>query len=414
MAEPLRMLALSPTMETGTIARWLKKEGDSISSGDVICEVETDKATMEYEATFDATLLKILLPEGGQAKVGDVIGVIGQPGENIDELLKEIKVSSGAQREAKAEEPKGQSPEPTPVSVPSQPVPAEAAPVPAGERVKASPVARKLAAEHGLDLRLVKGSGPGGRIIKQDVEKALAAGIPATVASAVLPQQDVEIPVSEKRKVIARRLAESKYSAPHYYLTLSVEMDELIAARKRIIDSLGRKISMNAFLIKFVAEALRKHPEINSTWMGDKIVRHASIDIGLAVAQPDGLITPVVRNCASKGILDIEQELQVLIEKALANKLQPQEYTGATFTISNLGSFGIEEFTAIINPPGSAILAIGQVMKTPVVKENDQIVIRQLMKMTMSCDHRIIDGAVGARFLKNLKDMMEDPVRTLL
>jgi pyruvate dehydrogenase E2 component (dihydrolipoamide acetyltransferase) len=225
--------------------------------------------------------------------------------------------------------------------------------------------------------------------------------------------EDETIKVSQKRKIIAQRLADSKYSAPHYYLRISVNMDEILQARKALNARLTNKVSMNAFLIKFVAEAIKKYPFINATWNGDTITKHGSIDIGLAVAQPDGLITPVVKNCGHKGILAIDDELKVLIQKAQNNRLEPEEYIGATFTITNLGSFGIEEFTAIINPPGSAILAIGEIRREPVIGEDDNILIQSNMKLTLSCDHRVIDGAVGAAFFKELKEMLEHPIRTL-
>jgi pyruvate dehydrogenase E2 component (dihydrolipoamide acetyltransferase) len=422
MADKLLMLALSPTMETGTIAKWLKKEGDRIENGDVLCEVETDKATMEYESTMEGTLLKILVPEGGQAKVGDPIGIIGEVGEDIAAVLQEIedaKKAAPSEKTVKPELPsekKEEVPSGAVQPTPATPEKSEQATQPQLKgRVKASPLARKLAQDHGLDIRLIPGSGPGGRVVKRDVEQAIQTGVGKVGLQATgIAMQDQTIPVSEKRKVIARRLAESKYSAPHYYLKLSVEMDGLMEARKLLNQKREQKLSMNAFLIKFAAEALKRHPIVNSTWNEDHIIQHGSIDIGLAVAQPDGLITPVVRNCGNKGIEQIDEELKVLIDKALNNKLVPEEYTGATFTISNLGSFGIEEFTAIINPPGSAILAVGMVQKTPVIGADNNIIVKNMMKLTLSCDHRIIDGAVGAAFLKDLKDMMENPIRTLL
>lgn len=420
MAEKLLMLALSPTMEVGTISKWVKKEGDSIAGGDVLCEVETDKATMEYESMNEGTLLKIIIPEGGQARVGDAIGIVGEPGEDIASLVEEIEAAkkTAEQKPVVEEAPvESATPEaPAPAAAPqSVPAPVTAAPVSSGDgRIKASPLARKLAKENGLDLRLIQGSGPGRRIVKSDVDKALAGGIPAMASSASLPVMgDETVPVSQKRQIIAKRLAESKYTAPHYYLKVSVAMDNLIQARKELNARRKEKVSMNAFLIKFVTEALKRHPMVNATFAGDHIVKHGSVDVGLAVAQPDGLITPVVKQCNNKGIIAIDAELKVLIDKALNNKLVPEEYTGATFTISNLGSFGIEEFTAIINPPGSAILAVGEVKKTPVVMEDDSIVIKNMMKLTLSCDHRIIDGAVGAAFLKDLKDMMENPISVL-
>lgn len=411
MAEKLMMLALSPTMEVGTIAKWNVKEGDEIANGDIICDVETDKATMDYEAMDDGTLLKIVLPEGGQAKVGDTIAIIGEKGEDFSELLSSVEASPTIAKKPEVVESKEEKAAP------------QVAPKPEGSsgKILASPLARKLAGEHGLDIRVISGSGPGGRVVKRDIESALAGGGAKEVSSFSGSSKSVQalesdkvIPVSQKRAIIASRLAESKYSAPHYYLKLSIRMDEMLAARQRLNRELKEnKISVNAFLIKFAAEALKRHVQVNSTWNGDHILQHGSIDIGLAVAQEDGLITPVVRNCGHKGIVEIEADLKDLIDKALNNRLQPEEYSGATFTISNLGSFGIEEFTAIINPPGSAIMAVGQTARTPVVVEGDEIEIQSLMKVTLSCDHRIVDGVIGARFLKEMKEMMENPIRTL-
>jgi pyruvate dehydrogenase E2 component (dihydrolipoamide acetyltransferase) len=428
MAEKIMMLALSPTMEMGTIAKWNAKEGDTIANGDVICEVETDKATMDYEAMVDGTLLKIVLPEGGQAKVGDTIAIVGEEGEDFAALVQEDAKKSTAVS-AKADPT-----EAVPTEAPPAEAPAADAPAPAAEKtpaaasvavsgngkILASPLARRIAAENNLNLAAISGSGPSGRVVKRDVEAAISAGtarakaVQPTASVIAAQASDQKLPISQKRQVIAQRLAESKYTAPHYYLKLSIQMDDLIASRAALNKSLrDQKISFNAFLIKFAAEALKRHPMVNASWNGDHILQHGSIDVGLAVAQPDGLITPVVRDTGNKGIVQIEEELAELIDKALNNRLTPEEYTGATFTISNLGSFGIEEFTAIINPPGSAIMAIGQTIKTPVVTEGDNIDIKSLMKVTLSCDHRIVDGAVGAGFLKDFKDMIENPIRVL-
>ncbi|WP_372366114.1 pyruvate dehydrogenase complex dihydrolipoamide acetyltransferase [Candidatus Uabimicrobium sp. HlEnr_7] len=406
MAEKIEMVALSPTMEAGVIVKWSKKVGDEIKSGDVLCEVETDKATMEYESMDEGTLLSIIVDEGAEVPVGQLIAIIGEKDEDVSAIIEEAKkapVKAEEKPAAKASEEKA---------------PAKAVKQTSGSRptsrsgkIKASPLARKMAEEAGVPLNSVDGTGPNGRIIKRDIEKAIADG-PATQVASSMREQVIQ--VSKKRKIIAQRLAESKYGAPHYYLKLSINMENIIAARKQINAKAKEKLSMNAFIVKFVAEALRRHPQVNASWQGDTIVQFGQVDIGLAVAQPDGLITPVVRNCESKGIAAIDQDMKVLIDKALNNRLQPQEYTNATFTVSNLGSFGIEEFTAIINPPGAAILAIGKSEKTPIVTANDQIVIKPMMKVCLSCDHRVIDGAVGATFLKDLKDMMEDPIRVLL
>ncbi len=411
MPEKILMIALSPTMETGTLVRWRKKEGDTVASGDVLCEVETDKATMDYESSSEGTLLKILLPEGGQAKVGDPIAIVGKPGEDIAAIIAEGPAKAPVSKAAP------QKPAAVAASTVSAPAAAHAAP---GGRVKSSPLARRIAQEKGVDLRAVRGSGPEGRIVKRDVD-GLAAGAPgaaragAPLVSAPLLKPgpgDEVVPVSRMRQVIARRLSESMYTAPHYYLTVAVGMDELLAARVRLNAGREKKISLNAFLMAICAHSLARHPRVNSSWNGETLLQHSSADIGLAVALPDGLITPVVRDCGRKGIAAIDAELSDLVERARAGKLAPAEYAGATFTISNLGAAGIDEFTAIINPPGSAILAVGAVRKEPVV-ENDTVVIRQRMRVTLSCDHRIIDGAVGAAFLRELADMLENPLLAL-
>lgn len=413
MAEKLLMLALSPTMETGIISKWNKKEGEQVASGDVLCEVETDKAVMEYESPGDGTLLKIVMAEGDSAGVGDLIGILGEEGEDISALLAEA---------AKDKEEKPQAVDSADVDDKDE----SATDVSASEEtseekqeqaksgyIASSPLARKLAKQHGLRLENIKGSGPAGRIVKADIEKAMSGTESAGEKEYAAELKDEKIPLSGKRKIIAQRLSQSKFSAPHYYLKVRVEMDDILAARKKINAVAKEKISLNAFIIKFAAEALKKHPVVNSSWAEDSIIRHGRIDIGLAVAQKDGLITPVVRDCGSKGIVKIEAELKELIEKARNQTLTPEEYSGATFTISSLGSYGIDEFTAIINPPGAAILAIGEIRKEPVVMDDDSINVKSMMKMTLSCDHRVIDGSVGALFLTEMRDMMQEPVRVL-
>jgi pyruvate dehydrogenase E2 component (dihydrolipoamide acetyltransferase) len=434
MAEKLLMLALSPTMDKGMIAEWLKKEGDSVASGDVLCEVETDKTTMDYESPFDGTLLKIILEEGSEAAVGDVIGIVGEEGEDISQLLADSNAesaakSSGSGPQAENLQEEDESDKNSLESEDSENVELtdKTDSDSPSDFIKASPLARKLADINDLKLAAIKGSGPAGRIIKADIEQALSnssakkemADIDEKRSAAGgkafnrLPEEDLAIPVSGKRKVIAQRLSESKFSAPHYYLKVSVEMDNLLEARQQLNKSSDSKVSINAFLIKLIAEALKKHPGINSSWNTDTIVQHGSIDIGIAVALEDGLITPVVKNCGNKGIIQIDGELSELVSKARSNKLKSEEYSGATFTISNLGSYGIEEFTAIINPPGAAILAIGAIKKSAVVLPDDSFAVRSLMKLSLSCDHRVIDGAVGAEFLTELKMIIEAPIRVL-
>jgi pyruvate dehydrogenase E2 component (dihydrolipoamide acetyltransferase) len=421
MAEQILMIALSPTMEEGTILSWNKKVGDSVETGDVLCEVETDKATMEYESAQEGILLSIILPEGSKARVSDVIAIIGEKGEDIADLEAQSKTQAADTAEGKAAEPSQStntqpaSTNPTVAQQSQTNQPAQAISMQGSG--KSSPLARKIAQEKGIDISQVAGSGPGGRVVKKDLENIVPSGVSrgamASVAPVNIAGQDVEIPVSGKRAVIAKRLAESMFSAPHYYVKNSVEMDSLMAARTMLNKELPSKVSFNAFIIKFVAESLKKYPLVNAGWFGDKIIQFGSIDIGLAVDLGNGLITPIVRNVGNKGIVQIDEELKVLIEKAGNNALKPEEYTNATFTISNLGSFGVEEFTAIINPPGSAILALGEVKKTPVYGVDGTLRPANIMKMTLSCDHRVIDGALGGSFLSELKKTMENPVRVL-
>lgn len=423
MAERILMLALSPTMEEGVITKWVKAVGDSVKQGDILCEVETDKATMEYESTSEGTLLKITAQEGAHVKVGNTIGVIGQEGEDIKELLEEASQETGG-RKAEAKEKK-EAPKPEAEEEKEEKEEEAAKPAVAAEKeegkIRSTPLARRLAKEKGVELERIKGTGPEGRITREDVEKATSrpaasAGAPAAAPAAAPARGELKeetIPVSQKRQTIARRLSESKFSAPHYYLTLSVMADSLVRAREDLNAGREARVSLNAFLMKLAAETLLRHPEINSTWQTDTIVRHGSCDIALAMQMPEGLVAPVIRSCESKGIVQIDTELKTLVEKARAGKLALEDYEGATFTISNLGAFGIEQFTAIINPPGSAVLAVGQIRNEPVADETNRVHVQQVMKMTLSCDHRVIDGAVGAEFLRDLKEMVEYPVQGL-
>jgi len=431
VAEPILMLALSPTMEEGTITRWHKKEGDPVANGDLLCEVETDKATMEYESVNQGALLAILVPDGGRAPVGAPIAVVGKPGEDVSAFRAQPQARAKEQPEART------IAQPAPSREPAAARGGEARPPSGLRRIKASPLARRLARERGLDVGLIRGSGPGGRVVKRDLEGAggmgLAAGAraagiaasgpgkpaPAGLAGPTGPAGGQRLPITGKRRVIAQRVSESMQSAPHYYLKIDLIADRLLEARQRLNARLAAqggegKVSLNAFLIKLSAEILKRHPLVNSSWQGDHILCYDRADIGLAVAQEDGLISPVVRDCGAKGILAIERELTDLIARARAGRLRPEEYTGATFTITNLGYYGILEFSAIINPPGSAILAVGRVRRQPVVEEDDQLRIRSQLILTLSCDHRVVDGAVGAAFLSDLKAMIEDPIEALL
>jgi len=406
-------------MEEGQLVRWLKSEGDEISEGDILAEIETDKATMELVARGSGVLRKIGLSEGGTAKVGDVIAVIAARDEDIAAIIAELgDVAGNGQRAAAPAVATKEADAGARAEVAPAPE-AEAAPAPAavaGEtatRLKASPLARKLAAESGVVLERVQGTGPGGRIVKRDIEAAaeLPPAIPLT-APVVPAGPDVEdVPVTQMRKTIAKRLVTSIGPVPTFYLTIDVDMSRLLAARTHANETLaasGVKASINDFVIKAVAVALSRHPEVNASWAGDVIRRHHRVHIGVAVAVEDGLITPVIRDADRKGVASIATEVRELAGRAREKKLKPEEYTGATFSISNLGMFGIEEFTAIINPPEAGILAVGQV-EDRVVAVDGQPVVRPRMRMTMSCDHRVVDGAMGARFLQTVRGFIEEP-----
>lgn len=422
MAEIVYMPKLSDTMTEGVVAEWNKKVGDPVSSGEVLAEIETDKATMEFESFYDGVLLHIGVEKGKGAPVNAVLAIIGEKGEDVSAILANAK---GPDAPAAKEEPAAapvSTPSPEPVAAPVQKesaAPVTAAPVvhsSNGDKVFASPLAKKLAAEKGIDIAAVAGTGDGGRIVKRDVDHYVPytpASRPAFAAAPVGTESFTEENVSQMRKTIARRLAESKFTAPHFYLTLDIDMDNAIAARKSMNANEGVKISFNDMVIKAVAMSLRQHPAINSAWMGDVIRRNQHIHIGVAVAVEDGLLVPVVRFADSKGLVQIGDEVRELAKKAKDKKLQPAEWEGNTFTISNLGMFGIEEFTAIINPPDSCIMAVGGIKEVPVVK-NGQVVPGNVMKITLSCDHRVVDGATGAAFLQTFKNLMENPVNMLL
>jgi len=421
MAEVIYMPKLSDTMTEGVVAAWLKKVGDSVKSGELIAEIETDKATMEFESFFDGVLLHIGVEAGKGAPVNSLLAIIGQAGEDISGLL----ASAPAVEEKSSPEPAAApapvaapspAPAPAPVAVPAPVVPKVAA-VTNNDRVYASPLAKKLADEKGIDLQYVAGSGENGRIVKRDVEHyhphpngtVVAAGS----RSGLTTETFTDEPVTQMRKTIARRLAESKFTAPHFYLTLDIDMDNAIAFRKSVNNVEGYKISFNDIVVKAVALSLRKHPAVNSAWMGDFIRRNQHVHIGVAVAVDEGLLVPVVRFADTKSFMEISGEVKNFAEKAKTKKLQPSDWEGNTFTISNLGMFGIESFTAIVNPPDSCILAVGGIKEVPVVK-NGAIVPGNVMKVTLSCDHRVVDGASGAAFLQSFKECMENPVSMLL
>jgi len=468
---------LSPTMEEGTIVKWTKNEGDDVKVGDVLAEIETDKANMEMEALGPGVLRKILVQAGGKAPVGSLIGVIADPGDDISALLASTPPASPApaatpspeptpppapappppqaarsQTEAPAAAPQAEAAsavrqtadvpagvsQPEPPAVPHEPSPApaarggeEAAASDLGGRRRASPLARAIAARENIPLADVQGSGPGGRIIKRDVESfhadraastavARPAAAPAAMAvqaPSVVPFPAVpvgqEIPLSNMRKTIARRLVESMSQAPHFYVTMDIAMEAALALREQIMASENVKLSINDLIVKAAAKSLVRFPMVNASWGGDKIILQSEVNVGVAVALPEGLITPVVRNADRKSVVEISREVKDLAGRAREKKLRPEEYLGATFTISNLGMMNVTEFTAIINPPGSAILAVGSVQKLPVVV-NDELRVGQRMKVTMSSDHRVIDGALAAQFLGEVRRVLESPISLLV
>jgi pyruvate dehydrogenase E2 component (dihydrolipoamide acetyltransferase) len=418
MEEVVLMPRLSDTMTEGVIASWHKKVGDAVKKGDVLADIETDKATMELESYKDGILLHQGAPAGATIKVNDLLCIIGKESLDVAGIIASL---SGGGSSTKASVP------------PATTAPAATAPVAStttesvasGGRIFASPLAKKMAADKGIDLSQVKGSGDNGRIIRQDIESytpssvAPAAGKPVTssptVAAPVVSGKESfeEVPVSQMRKVIARRLSESLFTAPHFYLTMSIDMDAAVAARTRLNENTAVKISFNDMVVKATAIALKQHPKVNSSWLGDTIRYNHHIHIGVAVAVDEGLLVPVVRFADSKSLTTIGAEVKTFAQKAKDKKLQPSDWEGSTFTISNLGMFGIDQFTAIINPPDACILAVGGISQEPVVK-NGQIVPGHVMKVTLSCDHRVVDGATGAAFLQTLKGLLEEPLRMLL
>lgn len=402
MATKIVMEALSPTMEEGRLVTWTKREGDTVAPGDVLAEVETDKAVMELVARGSGVLLRQLVPAGSTVPVASVVGWIGEAGEAIPDGAP----AAAPQPTAPTTAPTTAAPPPaTPAPAPTPP------PAPAG-RVKASPLARRMAAARGVELGAIAGTGPEGRIIKRDVEAIPASG-PRPVLSSGPDFTDT--PLTQIRKTIARRLAQSIGPVPTFYLTTEVDMERTAEAREALNASLGDrgKISFNDILIHTVATALRQHPACNAWWQDDRIRTWHRVHLGMAVAMPEGLITPVLRDADQKGLLAVSAESRDLATRARARKLTPEEYTGATFSISNLGMFDIDEFTAIINPPEAGIIAAGRIVQAPAVVEG-RIVPRRRMRLTMSCDHRVIDGATGAAFLRTVKQFLENPLALVL
>jgi pyruvate dehydrogenase E2 component (dihydrolipoamide acetyltransferase) len=418
MATKVHMEALSPTMEEGQLVRWLKAEGDPVSSGEILAEIETDKATMELVARGDGILRKILLGEGGTAPVGGVIAIIAEGDEDISALVGDSESDKGT--------PAPSHPSLVPTPLPDVSSQTELPPIQEGGRVKASPLARRMAQDSSVDLSRVEGSGPGGRVVKRDVEAARttdevgvtsSVGMPSAPAPHRVSGLDFEdIALSQMRKTIAKRLVESLGPVPHFFLRISVDMGRILEARKqvnKILEKEGGKVSINDFFLKATAQSLYRHPEVNAHWNGDSVRRHYRVHLAVAVAVEDGLITPVIRDANLKGLAEIGREVKELALRGREKRLQPEEYTGSTFSVSNLGMLGIHEFTGVINPPEAGILAVGGVEETPVVRDGE-VVVRPIMKVTMSCDHRVIDGATGARFLQTLKGMLEEPAAILL
>lgn len=419
--EVILMPRLSDTMTEGVIAGWHKKVGDQVKKGDLLADVETDKATMELESYKDGELLYIGAEKGDKVAVNSLLCIIGDKSKVDVSAIVAAAKSGGTSAAASAPTPAPSSPAPSSPAPTSAPAPELVA---ANGRIKASPLAKKMAAEKGIDLGKVQGSGDGGRIVKSDVDNykqsavqaapAAASAAAAAITSAPAGQVSFEeVPVSQMRKVIAKRLAESKFSAPHFYLTMAINMDKAVESRAKMNEVSSAKISFNDMVLKACAVALKQHPKVNSSWLGDKIRINHHVSIGVAVAVEEGLLVPVVRFADTKSLSQIASEVKTLAQKAKDKKLQPAEWEGNTFTISNLGMFGIEEFTAIINPPDACILAVGAINQVPVVK-NGKVEIANIMKVTLSCDHRVVDGATGAAFLQTLQGLLEEPLRMLV
>lgn len=422
MAEIVYMPKLSDTMTEGVVAEWNKKVGDSVSSGEVLAEIETDKATMEFESFFDGVLLHIGVEKGQGAPVNSILAIIGEKGEDVAALIAgaskpaEEKVAEPQKEEVKS------TPSPEPVATKTEVAPVKVEEPKSvtvsntGDKIIASPLAKKLAAEKGINIEQVAGTGDGGRIIKRDIDHYVPytpADRPAFAAVSNGVESFIEVPNSQMRKAIAKTLAASKFSAPHFYLKMEVDMDNAIAAREAMNAQEGVKVSFNDMVIKAVASALRKHPKVNADWMGESIRYNNHIHVGVAVAVEDGLVVPVVKFADAKGIAQLGAEIKDLASRARDKKIKPEEMQGGTFAVSNLGMYGIEDFTSIINPPNGCILSVGQIKSTPVVK-NGEIVPGNVMKLSLSCDHRVVDGAVGSAFLKTLKELLENPVIMLV
>ncbi len=420
MEEVVLMPRLSDTMTEGVIAGWQKKVGDTVKKGEVLADIETDKATMELESYKDGILLYQGAQKGEKILVNDLLCIIGQAGMDIDAIVKGLKNSGSAPEAAKAADESGKVPAAAPATSPATvSAPVAAAQVVNEGRIFASPLAKKIAQEKGIDLKYVKGTGENGRITRSDLENYTPTAAPTATASASAPVfvpsgtvSFVDTPVSQMRKVIAKRLSESLFTAPHFYLTMKINMDAAIKARTLLNENATTKISFNDMIVKATALSLKQHPKVNSSWMGDFIRENHHVNIGIAVAVDEGLLVPVLRFADSLSLSQISGNVKEFAKKAKDKKLQPADWEGSTFTISNLGMFGIDSFTAIINPPDACILAVGGIAQEPVVK-GGQVVPGNVMNVTLSCDHRVVDGATGAAFLQTLKSLLEEPLRML-
>ncbi|MBT3646560.1 MAG: 2-oxo acid dehydrogenase subunit E2 [Cryomorphaceae bacterium] len=422
MAEVINMPRLSDTMEEGTLAKWFKKVGDTVKEGEILAEIETDKATMEFESFYDGVLLHIGIDEGSTAPVDSIIAIIGSKGEDISEIVNnDTPIVKEEPAPIVKEEPAPiVKEEPAPI-VKEEPAPVakeQLKPVSiiniSNDRILISPLAKKLADEKGIDISAITGSGDNGRIIKRDIDSFKTSNYSQfSQPRPHLTESSYETQNSTMRKAIAKRLADSKFSAPHYYLNIELEMDNIISFRKQFIQTQNIKISFNDIIAKAVSLSLAKHPKVNSRWYDDKIIFNEHVHLGVAVAVDDGLIVPVVKFSNSKDLPQINTEIKDFAERAKNKKLSPSEIEGSTFTISNLGMFGIESFTSIINQPNSAILSIGAIVQKPIVK-NNEVVVGNTMKLTLACDHRTVDGATGSLFLKTLKEYIENPVSILI
>ena len=413
MAEVINMPRLSDTMEEGTLAKWFKKVGDSVKEGEILAEIETDKATMEFESFHDGVLLHIGIDEGSTAPVDSIIAIIGSKGEDISSIIKGSNSTKEESKPEVKEEPKPEVKEEPKPEVKEEVKPAVVSHESA-DRILISPLARKLANEKGIDIKSVKGSGDNGRIIKRDIDSYKSSDYSQFIQPRPsITESSNESQNSTMRKAIAKRLSDSKFSAPHYYLNIEMEMDNMISFRQQFINTQNIKISFNDIIAKAVSLSLARHPKVNSRWYDEKIVFYDHVHLGVAVAVEDGLIVPVVKYANSKDLPEINSEIKDFAERAKNKKLTPAEIEGSTFTISNLGMFGIESFTSIINQPNSAILSVGAIIEKPIVKNGD-IVVGNTMKLTLACDHRVVDGLTGSKFLQALKPLIENPLSMLI